>query len=33
MDRVYEIKLPEAPTWSRDFFALIQVIHYEAYSY
>ena len=30
--RGYEIKLPEAFTWSQYFFAMIKVITYEGYS-
>ena len=29
MGRVYEIKLPEALTWSRYFFAMIKVTTYK----
>ncbi len=33
MGRVYEIKLPEAITWSQYFFAMmIKFISYEGYS-
>ena len=32
MGWVYEIKLPEALTWSRYFFAMITIITYEGYS-